>query len=161
IESGADMTLAAAAVTNTRRQLGMSSTFDQPLTQAQADALGISLAGRVGYRNMSPDPTQIGGAYVDPPHGGQWNSDYLYTDYTGVAAQRSVQAISPKAQIISGGNIDASTVGVLQNWWSDISAVGNIDTGVAYKQFDSWRGAPMPLIEATYSGTYNYLTYKG
>ena len=54
------------------------------------------------------DPSMIGGVPTDPPHGGQWNSTYQYTTYTGVALANLITSISPQAQIIAGGNLDAS-----------------------------------------------------
>jgi filamentous hemagglutinin len=160
IESGGDMRIYARDVTNTRRTLLFSGTFDQPLTDAEAAALGISLSGQVGTIN-TPDPNQIGGVYIDPPHSGQWNSDYLYTTYNGVAMRNALLSISPKAQIIAGGNLDTSAGSTWRNYWSDISAAGSINlTGVTLDQ-DGWKGAPQPQVLVNYSGDYHYRTYEG
>ncbi|WP_244121115.1 hypothetical protein [Burkholderia gladioli] len=73
------------------------------------------------------DPDSIGGVYTEPPHGGQWNSTYQFTTYyADSATATTVTDISPAAQIVSGGRIDASSVGTLQNYWSNIAAVGDI-----------------------------------
>ncbi len=76
----------------------------------------------VGWSNATPD--MIGGVNVEPPHGGQWNSGYQYTTHTGVAIANLIAGISPQAQIISGGRLDASNVGLFENYWSAVAAVG-------------------------------------
>ncbi|TFY98326.1 two-partner secretion domain-containing protein [Ramlibacter humi] len=160
IESGGNLRMYAANVTNTRRTLAFSGTFDQTLSDAEAAALGVSLSGQVGTVN-TPDPTQIGGVYIDPPHSGSMNSDYWYTTYNGVAMRNTLLSISPKAQIISGGNIDTSAGSTWKNYWSDISAAGAINlSGVTLDQ-DGWKGAPRPQVMVNYSGDYHYQTYKG
>jgi filamentous hemagglutinin len=158
IQSGGDMTINAATLTNTRRVLTMSTLFNQPVSQTVLNQLGISLSGITGQSD-TPNPNSIGGVYIDPPHGGSMNSDYLYTQYIGVANQNATTAISPQAQIIVGGNL-SPRVNLLQNYWSQIAAAGNIDlTGVSVDQ-NSWRGAQAAQIKVSYSGTYNYRTYR-
>ncbi|WP_253185617.1 hemagglutinin repeat-containing protein [Burkholderia plantarii] len=157
IQSGGDMLIEANLVTNTRRAMGVSGLM--PLDPAYVESLGISLAGRTGQANH-PDPNSIGGVYIDPPHGGSDNSDYLYTDYTGVASGSVVNYVTPKSQIISGGNLNAYSVGTLQNYWSQVAAVGNLGSPQSIDQ-DSWRGQTAPQIVVTYSGVYTYRTYKG
>lgn len=44
----------------------------------------------------------IGGVNIKPPNGGQWNSGYQYTTYTGVAIANLIARISPQAQIVGG-----------------------------------------------------------
>ncbi len=170
IESAGNMTLDAAQVTNTRTTMtttGLNQTVD-PALLAQ---LGISLKGctaivtaacdpghpYVGWV-LSGDPTAIGGAFPTPPHGGQWNSGYQYTTYTGVALANLIAGISPQAQIIAGGNLDASKVAVLQNYWSAVAAVGNIAAPVSLDQ-NSWQGQTAPEVQVTYSGYYHYTNY--
>lgn len=158
IQSGSDMTLDANQVTNTRRVMtttGDTTNVDPALLQQ----LGISLSGQTGQVN-TPCPTCIGGVYTDPPHGGQWNSNYEYTTYTGVAVANTIQSISPAAQIMSGGNLDASSVGTLKNYWSNIAAVGNIKAPANYDA-NSWgdSGQQAPSLTVTYSGQYHYNNY--
>ncbi|WP_375804571.1 hemagglutinin repeat-containing protein [Burkholderia glumae] len=157
IQSGRDMLIEANLVTNTRRAMGVSGLV--PLDPAYVESLGISLAGRTGQANH-PDPNSIGGVYIDPPHGGRDNSDYLYTDYTGIASGSVVNYVTPKSQIVSGGNLNAYSVGTLQNYWSQVAAVGNIGSPQSIDQ-NSWRGQTAPQIVVTYSGVYTYRTYKG
>jgi filamentous hemagglutinin len=170
IQSGGDMLIAANQVTNTRRAMsttGFTSSVDPNLLAG----LGISLSGcvavhmeacsgqNVGWVNPSDvDPSQIGGVYTDPPHGGQWNSGYQYTTYTGVALANTVASISPQSQIIAGGNLNASSVGTFQNYWSQVAAAGNIAMPAALDQ-DSWRGQSAPQVQVTYSGEYHYNNY--
>lgn len=170
IQSGGDMLIAANQVTNTRRTMsttGFTSSVDPNLLAT----LGISLSGcvavhmeacsgqNVGWVYPSDvDPSQIGGVYTDPPHGGQWNSGYQYTTYTGVALANTVASISPQSQIIAGGNLNASSVGTFQNYWSQVAAAGNIAMPAALDQ-DSWRGQSAPQVQVTYSGEYHYNNY--
>ncbi|MDR5826235.1 hypothetical protein, partial [Caballeronia sp. LZ043] len=134
IESAGDMALHAAQVTNTRTSM-TTTGLNQPLDPALMEQLGISMSGCTAWyaaacagQNVPwgapPDPNAIGGAYVEPPHGGQWNSGYQYTTYTGVALANLIASISPQAQIIAGGSLDASHVGLLQNFWSAVAAAG-------------------------------------
>ncbi|MBB2998932.1 large exoprotein involved in heme utilization and adhesion [Paraburkholderia tropica] len=102
--------------------------------------------------------TMIGGAPVAPPSGGQWNSGYQYTIYTGVALGNLIATISPQAQIVAGGNLDASRVNLFQNYWSAVTAAGNIAAPVALDQ-DSWQGQAAPEVQVTYSGYYHYTNY--
>lgn len=103
---------------------------------------------------------QPGGMYIEPPHGGQWNSAYFYTTYTGTVVGNTVTALSPTAQIVSGGKIDASSTGTLQNYWSSITAVGNVDMPHAYDA-NGWAatGQQAPTVTVTYSGQYHYNNY--
>ncbi|MGU7785355.1 hemagglutinin repeat-containing protein, partial [Burkholderia sp. PU8-34] len=158
IQSGADMALHADRVTNTRRQMKTSGWTTQ-VDPALLERLGISTSGRTGKPN-TPDPTAIGGVYIDPPHGGEMNSDYLYTTYTGKAVASTVTAISPQAQIISGGNLLATSVGTLQNYWSAVAAAGDIAMPRELDQ-DSWQGQIAPQVLVTYSGQYHYRNYDG
>jgi filamentous hemagglutinin len=158
IQSGGDMLVNANLLTNTRRTLVTSSTYDTYVDPSVLANLGVSLSGVTGQENYH-DPNSIGGVYIEPPHGGRMNSDYLNTTYYGTALANSVQSISPQAQIVSGGNLTTS-VGTLQNYWSQVSAVGNIALSGTLDQ-NSWQGQ-MPLqVQVVYSGTYNYRTYKG
>jgi len=160
IESAGDMELHAAQVTNTRTTM-TTTGLNQPVDPALLAQLGISLTGctavnmaacsgqNVGWSNAAP--TMIGGVNIEPPHGGQWNSGYQYTTYTGVALANLIATISPQAQIIAGGNLDASTVGLFQNYWSAVAAVGNIAAPIALDQ-NSWQGQTAPAVQVTYSG---------
>lgn len=173
IESTGDMTLDAAQVTNTRSTMtttGLNQSVDPNLLAS----LGISLSGctaldmnacsaghpYVGW--ATPDNpaflTMIGGVYTVPPQSGQWNSGYQYTTYTGVALANLIASISPQAQIVAGGNLDASKVGLFQNYWSAVTAVGNIAMPATLDQ-DSWQGQTAPEIQVTYSGYYHYTNY--
>ncbi|MBN3855055.1 filamentous hemagglutinin N-terminal domain-containing protein [Paraburkholderia sp. Ac-20340] len=170
IESAGDMELHAGQVTNTRTTMtttGLNQSVDPDLL-AQ---LGISLSGctaldmnacsaghpYVGWSTQG-DPNAIGGAYIEPPHGGQWNSGYQYTTYTGAALANLIAGISPQGQIIAGGNLDASSVGLFQNYWSAVAAVGNIAAPVSLDQ-NSWQGQAAPGVQVTYSGQYHYTNY--
>ncbi|MBE7939122.1 hemagglutinin repeat-containing protein [Ramlibacter aquaticus] len=159
LQSGSDMVLAAKSVINTRRRLTMSSTFDEPVSSQVLGDLNISLSGTTGQTN-TPDATGIGGVYIDPPHGGLYNSDYLYTTYTGSALQNTVQTISPMARIAAGGNL-AVMAGTLQNYWSQVASGGSVDLSGVNVDQESWRGAPSPRIQVSYSGDYVYRTYRG
>ncbi|MEA3116875.1 MAG: filamentous hemagglutinin, partial [Paraburkholderia sp.] len=158
IESGGGMELHADKVTNTRRVMrtsGYTSNVDPALLEQQ----GISMSGRTGQINVK-DPTSIGGVYTDPPHGGQWNSTYQYTTYTGSAVANTVTDISPAAQIVSGGGLDASSVGTLQNYWSNVAAAGNVESPAHYDA-DGWAatGQQAPGVKVKYSGQYHYNNY--
>ncbi|WP_232458161.1 hemagglutinin repeat-containing protein [Burkholderia ubonensis] len=179
IQSGSDMELHADKVTSTRRVMsttGSTSNVD-PAVLAQ---YGISLSGCAAYfagnctgqtsygirsDNLTPDMRDVllkqpGGMYIEPPHGGQWNSSYQYTTYTGTAVANKVTALSPAAQIVSGGKIDASSIGTLQNYWSSITAVGNLTMPQHYDS-DGWAatGQQAPTVTVTYSGQYHYNNY--
>ena len=159
IESGGNMLMSANTLTNTRRSLVMGTSFDQAISPAELHALGVVLTGSTGQVNVH-DPNSIGGVYIEPPHGGSMNSDYIRTDFTGTGSQNSVISTSPKAQIISGGNLKTST-NTFQNYWSQVSAIGNIDLSGASLDQDSWRGSVMPQYKIAYAGSYIYRTYKG
>ncbi|PTQ96411.1 filamentous hemagglutinin family protein [Paraburkholderia sp. GV068] len=152
IESAGDMELHAAQVTNTRTTM-TTTGLNQPVDPALLDELGISLSGGTGQVGIQ-DPNSIGGVFTDPPHGGQWNSTYQYTTYTGVALANLIAGISPQAQIIAGGNLDASNVGLFQNYWSAVAAVGNIAAPTTLDQ-NSWQGQTAPQVQVTYSGEYH------
>ncbi|HEY4353701.1 MAG TPA: filamentous hemagglutinin N-terminal domain-containing protein, partial [Paraburkholderia sp.] len=170
IESAGDMELHAGQVTNTRTTM-TTTGLNQPVAPTLLAGLGISLSGctaihmdacstahpYVGWTTQG-DPNAIGGAYVDPPHGGQWNSGYQYTTYTGVAVANLIAGISPQGQIIAGGNLDASSVGLLENYWSAVAAVGNLAAPVSLDQ-KSWQGQTAPGLQVTYSGYYHYTNY--
>ncbi|GLU33895.1 hemagglutinin repeat-containing protein [Trinickia caryophylli] len=172
IQSGGDMTIAANQVTNTRRVVSTSG-FTSAVDPSLLASLGISLSGCtaihmeacsgqvVGWVSVAnADPSLIGGVFIDPPHGGQWNSGYQRTTYTGVAMANTVTTISPQAQIVAGGNLDASSVDTFQNYWSRVAAVGNIGLPALLDQ-NSWRGQSAPQVQVTYSGQYHYRNYDG
>ncbi|WP_241019568.1 hemagglutinin repeat-containing protein [Burkholderia sp. Ac-20345] len=157
IQSGGDMELHANQITNTRRVMTTSTGSVDPATLAP---FGIPITGQTGQVGVK-DPTSIGGVYTDPPHGGQWNSTYQYTTfYADSATATTVTGISPGAQIVSGGNIDASTTGNLKNYWSSITAVGNIAMPQHYDG-DGWAatGQQAPSVTVSYSGQYHYNNY--
>ncbi|AJY11314.1 hemagglutinin repeat-containing protein [Burkholderia dolosa] len=181
IQSGGDMELHADKITNTRRVMtttGYTNNVDPAVLAAQ----GISLSGCASYfavncegggqmiaglrsDNITPEQTaalikQPGGMYIEPPHGGQWNSGYFYTTYTGVASANMINDISPAGQIVSGGNIDATSSGLLQNYWSNIAAVGSVKLPAQYDA-DGWKasGQEAPGVIVTYSGQYHYNNY--
>ncbi len=157
IQSGGDMELHANQITNTRRVMTTSTGSIDPATLAP---FGIPIKGQTGQVGVK-DPTSIGGVYTDPPHGGQWNSTYQYTTfYADSATATTVTGISPGAQIVSGGNIDASTTGTLKNYWSSITAVGNIQMPQHYDG-DGWAatGQQAPSVTVSYSGQYHYNNY--
>ena len=158
IESGSDMFLGAGVVNNTRRVL-TTSGFTAQLDPNVLAQLGISMSGTTGQVN-TPNPNSIGGVYIDPPHGGAMNSDYMYTTYTGSGVESAITAISPKSQVISGGTMWLSSVGTFQNYWSQVAAVGNIALP-ALQDNNSWHGATPPQVQITYSGQYHYRTYDG
>ncbi|WMY10016.1 hemagglutinin repeat-containing protein [Paraburkholderia phenoliruptrix] len=170
IESAGDMELHAAQVTNTRATM-TTTGLNQPVDPGLLAQLGISMSGctaldmnacsaghpYVGWSTQG-DPTAIGGAYIEPPHGGQWNSGYQYTTYTGEALANLIARISPQAQIVSGGNLDASNVGLFQNYWSAVAALGNLAAPMTLDQ-NSWQGQTAPGVQVTYSGYYHYTNY--
>ncbi|WNC91734.1 filamentous hemagglutinin N-terminal domain-containing protein [Paraburkholderia sp. FT54] len=167
IESAGDMELHAAQVTNTRTAMTTTS-LNQPVDPNLLAQLGVSLSGctavniaacsgqYVGW--FTADPSMIGGVNIEPPHGGQWNSGYQYTTYTGVALANLIASISPQAQIVAGGNLDASAVGLFQNHWSAVAAAGNIAAPISLDQ-NSWQGQSAPEVQVTYSGYYHYTNY--
>ncbi|MGS0897431.1 hemagglutinin repeat-containing protein [Burkholderia stagnalis] len=157
IQSGGDMELHADKVTNTRRVMTTSTSSIDPALLAQ---FGIPISGRTGRIGVK-DPDSIGGVYTEPPHGGQWNSTYQFTTYyADSATATTVTDISPAAQIVSGGKIDASSVGTLQNYWSNIAAVGDVKMPARYDA-DGWAasGQNLPGVTVSYSGQYHYNNY--
>ncbi|WP_279613407.1 hemagglutinin repeat-containing protein [Burkholderia sp. BCC0405] len=176
IQSGGDMELHANQVTSTRRVMKTSTSQIDPALLAQ---FGISMSGCVAVHmeacsgrdvpwvDLSKPEVRalfldfVGGVPTDPPHGGQWNSSYQKTTYSAdSAAATTVTDISPAAQIASGGNIDASTTGNLKNYWSSITAVGNIQMPQHYDG-DGWAatGQQAPSVTVSYSGQYHYNNY--
>ncbi|MBO7777053.1 contact-dependent inhibition toxin BcpA, partial [Burkholderia pseudomallei] len=157
IQSGGDMELHADKITNTRRVMTTSTGSVDPATLAP---FGVPIKGQTGQVGVK-DPTSIGGVYTDPPHGGQWNSTYQYTTYyADSATATTVTSISPAAQIVSGGSINASTVASLQNYWSSIAAVGNVQMPKSYDA-NGWAatGQQAPSVTVSYSGQYHYNNY--
>ncbi|MDN7428233.1 hemagglutinin repeat-containing protein [Burkholderia sp. AU45388] len=157
IQSQGDMELHADKVTSTRRVMKTSTSQIDPASLAQ---FGIPISGRTGQVGVK-DPDSIGGVYTEPPHGGQWNSTYQFTTYyADSATATTVTDISPAAQIVSGGKIDASSVGTLQNYWSNIAAVGDIKMPSHYDA-DGWAasGQKLPGVTVSYSGQYHYNNY--
>jgi filamentous hemagglutinin len=152
------MAIDANTLTNTRRVLTVSTTYTEAVDPGLLSGLGISMSGTVGQRDV-PDPDSIGGVYIEPPRGGGDNSVYLNTTYSGVARSNALLAISPEAQMIAGGNLTPQ-VDVLQNYWSSVAAGGNIALSGLLDQ-DSWRDNLPLQVQVVYSGTYNYLQYKG
>ncbi|WP_244127239.1 hemagglutinin repeat-containing protein [Burkholderia vietnamiensis] len=181
IQSGGDMELHADKVTSTRRVMSTSGSTSNVDPAALAQ-YGISLSGCASYfavncmnggqmiaglrsDNITPAEAaaiiaQPGGMYIEPPHGGQWNSGYFYTTYTGTAVANTVTALSPTAQIVSGGSLNATSTGTLQNYWSSITAVGNLDLPQNYDG-NGWAatGQQAPTVTVTYSGQYHYNNY--
>ncbi len=157
IQSGGDMELHADKVTSTRRVMKTSTRSIDPSLLGQ---FGVPISGRTGRIGVK-DPDSIGGVYTEPPHGGQWNSTYQFTTYyADSATATTVTDISPAAQIVSGGKIDASSVGTLQNYWSNIAAVGDIKMPGRYDA-DGWAasGQKLPGVSVSYSGQYHYNNY--
>jgi len=170
IQSDGDMALHADTVTNTRRVM-TTTGYTSNVDPAVLEQYGISMSGCVAFHMAAcsgqnvgwtaiGDPAMIGGAFTDPPHGGQWNSGYQYTTYTGVAVANMIKDISPAAQIVSGGAIDASSSGTVKNYWSNIAAVGNVSLPARYDA-DGWAatGQQAPGVTVTYSGYYHYNNY--
>ncbi|MBO7776116.1 contact-dependent inhibition toxin BcpA, partial [Burkholderia pseudomallei] len=157
IQSDGAMELHADKITNTRRVMTTSTGSVDPATLAP---FGVPIKGQTGQVGVK-DPTSIGGVYTDPPHGGQWNSTYQYTTYyADSATATTVTSISPAAQIVSGGSINASTVASLQNYWSSITAVGNVQMPKSYDA-NGWAatGQQAPSVTVSYSGQYHYNNY--
>ena len=157
IQSGGNMELHADKITNTRRVMTTSTSSIDPSLLGQ---FGIPISGRTGQIGVK-DPDSIGGVYTEPPHGGQWNSTYQFTTYyADSATATTVTGISAAGQIVSGGNIDASSVGTLQNYWSNIAAVGDIKMPSHYDA-DGWAasGQKLPGVTVSYSGQYHYNNY--
>ena len=147
IQSSGDLVIRADTLTNTRRVLTAGTTYTNT----------GSTSGSVYWTSENPDVP--GGRYVEPPHGGHWNSLYMGTDYTTTTARNSIEEISPEAQILVGGSF-TPIVATLQNYWSKVNSQGDIAlNGVSLDQ-DSWRGAQSLQERTTSSGVYNYRTYQ-
>ncbi|WP_043278344.1 hemagglutinin repeat-containing protein [Burkholderia pseudomallei] len=186
IQSGASMELHADKVTNTRRVMQTSGNTSQ-VDPALLQQLGISMSGCAAYYieacsgqdvhwiNLFHDPNypdydpapiiaalklQPAGVFTVPPNGGQWNSGYQYTTYEGKATANTVTKLSPGAQIASGGDLDASTVKTFQNYWSSVTAAGNIKQPASL-DMDGWgaTGQQAPGVTVVYSGYYHYNNY--
>ncbi|PPB80362.1 hemagglutinin repeat-containing protein, partial [Mycetohabitans endofungorum] len=173
IESGGPMQLHADRVLNTRRVM-RTSGFTENVDPALLARHNISMQGCTAIYMEAcyghsvpwvdkPSPemaSMIGGAFTEPPHGGQWNSTYQYTTYEGKAVANTVTDISPAGQIISGGALDASAVGLLQNYWSNVAAVGDIQQPT-HLDMDGWAatGQQAPMVRVRYSGQYHYNNY--
>lgn len=186
IQSGGSMELHADKVTNTRRVMQTSGNTSQ-VDPALLQQLGISMSGCAAYYiaacsgqdvhwiNLFHDPNypdydpapiiaalklQPGGVFTVPPNGGQWNSGYQYTTYEGKATANTVTKLSPGAQIASGGDLDASTVKTFQNYWSSVTAAGNIKQPASL-DMDGWgaTGQQAPGVTVVYSGYYHYNNY--
>uniref|UniRef100_UPI0016408B1F hemagglutinin repeat-containing protein n=1 Tax=Burkholderia gladioli TaxID=28095 RepID=UPI0016408B1F len=176
IQSGSEMELHADKVTSTRRVMKTSTSQIDPASLAQ---FGISMVGcsavdmtacsgrDVGWVDLSKPEVQAlfldfpGGVPTVPPHGGQWNSSYQKTTYyADSATATTVTSLSPAAQIVSGGKIDASSVGTLQSYWSNIAAVGDVKMPARYDA-DGWAasGQKLPGVTVSYSGQYHYNNY--
>ncbi|WP_145574323.1 hemagglutinin repeat-containing protein [Yersinia alsatica] len=148
IESGKDLLVYATTLTNRRHILTANSDF------VVADTVNGSAYWTVD------NPDIPGGRYSEPPHEGADNSDYIGTDYTSTIAYNSIDNISPEAQLLAGGNLTPQ-VGTLENFWSKISAQGEINlTGVTLQQ-DGWGSAQRLMEQTTSSGQWNYRNYKG
>ncbi|MGE4802919.1 hypothetical protein AB8989_21465, partial [Yersinia hibernica] len=148
IESGKDLLVYANTLTNRRHILTANSDF----------VVADTVNGSAYWTEDNPDIP--GGRYAEPPHGGSMNSDYIGTDYTSTIAYNSIDNISPEAQLLAGGNLTAQ-VGTLENYWSKVSAQGEIDlTGVTVQQ-DGWGNAQRLIERTTSTGVWRYRTYKG
>ncbi|ATM85663.1 hemagglutinin repeat-containing protein [Yersinia frederiksenii] len=148
IESGKDLLVYATTLTNRRHILTANSNF----------VVADTVNGSAYWTADNPDIP--GGRYAEPPHGGSMNSDYIGTDYTSTIAYNSIDNISPEAQLLAGGNLTAQ-VGTLENYWSKVSAQGEIDlTGVTVQQ-DGWGNAQRLIERTTSTGVWRYRTYKG
>jgi filamentous hemagglutinin len=148
IESGKDLTVVANVLTNTRRILTVGAGY-------------TDTGSFTGSGVWSLTTTSVpGGRYIEPAHGGSMNADYVNTSYTTTTARNAVEQISPEARLLAGADFTPG-VALLQNYWSKVSAAGNISlNGVTLDQ-DSWRGAASPSERSTSSGTYNYRIYTG
>ncbi|WP_186373803.1 hemagglutinin repeat-containing protein [Yersinia rohdei] len=148
IESGKDMLIYASTLTNRRHILSANSDF----------VIADTVTGSAVWTEENPDIP--GGRYDEPPHGGSMNSDYVNTDYTLTLAYNGIDEISPEAQLLAGGNLTPQ-VGTLENFWSKISAQGEIDLSGVTLQQDGWGSAQRLIERTTSSGQWNYRNYKG
>lgn len=148
IESGKDLLVYASKLTNSRHILTANSNF-----------VAAGTVSGTGYWTAE-NPDIPGGRYAEPPHGGSMNSDYIGTNYTSTTAKNSIDKISPEAQLLAGGNL-MPHVSTLENFWSKVSAQGEIDlSGVTLNQ-DGWGNAQRLIERTTSSGEWRYRTYKG
>ncbi len=148
IESGKDLLVYASKLTNSRHILTANSNF-----------VAAGTVSGTGYWTTT-NPDIPGGRYAEPPHGGSMNSDYIGTNYTSTTAKNSIDKISPEAQLLAGGNLTPH-VSTLENFWSKVSAQGEIDlSGVTLNQ-DGWGNAQRLIERTTSSGEWRYRTYKG
>ncbi|WP_392432438.1 hemagglutinin repeat-containing protein [Yersinia sp. HM-2024] len=148
IESGKDLLVYATTLTNRRHILTANSDF----------VVADTVNGSAYWTEDNPDIP--GGRYAEPPHGGSMNSDYIGTDYTSSIAYNSIDQISPEAQLLAGGNFTPQ-VGTLENYWSKVSAQGEISlTGVTLQQ-DGWGSQQRLMEQTTSTGEWRYRTYKG
>ncbi|OMK91138.1 hemagglutinin [Yersinia pestis subsp. microtus bv. Caucasica] len=148
IESGKDMLIYATTLTNSRHILTANTDF----------IVADTVTGTAVWTAENPDIP--GGRYAEPPDGGADNSDYIGTEYTSVIAYNGIDQISPEAQLLAGGNLTPQ-VGTLENFWSKVSAQGEIDlTGVTLQQ-DGWGDQQRLMEQTTSSGVWRYRTYKG
>ncbi len=148
IESGKDLLVYASKLTNSRHILTANSNF-----------VAAGTVSGTGYWTAE-NPDIPGGRYAEPPHGGSMNSDYIGTNYTSTTAKNSIDKISPEAQLLAGGNL-IPHVSTLENFWSKVSAQGEINlSGVTLNQ-DGWGNAQRLIERTTSSGEWRYRTYKG
>lgn len=148
IESGKDLLVYANTLTNRRHILTANTQF----------VAGNTVSGSAYWTAANPDIP--GGRYAEPPHGGSMNSDYIGTNYTSTSAYNSIDKISPEAQLLSGGSFTPQ-VGTLQNYWSKVSAQGEIDLSGVTLQQDGWGSAQRLIERTTSTGEWRYRTYKG
>ncbi|MFT5419723.1 MAG: filamentous hemagglutinin [Candidatus Endobugula sp.] len=154
IGSEGDMRIIADTITNTRRVLQTTDTYN---------ADGKTVSGYVVW--TAANPNVPGGRYIEPPHGGSQNSDYIRTEYTGTTFRNSVTQNSPRGIIEVGGDFTPEATS-LNNYWSDITVAGNMVLGSTALDQDSWtngnngQGTTPYAESATYQGKYWYRTYK-
>ncbi|WP_145496096.1 hemagglutinin repeat-containing protein [Yersinia bercovieri] len=148
IESGKDLLVYASKLTNSRHILTANSNFVVAGTES----------GTAYWTAANPDIP--GGRYAEPPHGGSMNSDYIGTNYTSTIAKNSIDKISPEAQLLAGGSLTPH-VGTLENYWSKISAQGEIDLSSVTLNQDGWGSAQRLIERTTSTGEWRYRTYKG
>ncbi|AIN17704.1 hypothetical protein CH54_1917 [Yersinia rochesterensis] len=148
IESGKDMLIYATTLTNRRHILTANTDF----------VVADTVNGTAYWTAENPDIP--GGRYAEPPHGGSMNSDYIGTNYTSTIAYNGIDQISPEAQLLAGGNLTPQ-VGTLENFWSKVSAQGEIDLSGVTLQQDGWGSAQRLIEKTTSSGEWRYRTYKG
>ncbi|MDN0128018.1 hemagglutinin repeat-containing protein [Yersinia massiliensis] len=148
IESGKDLLVYANTLTNRRHILTANTEF----------VTGETVSGTAYW--TAENPNIPGGRYAEPPHGGSMNSDYIGTNYTSTSAYNSIDKISPEAQLLAGGNLTPH-VNTLENFWSKVSAQGEIDLSGVTLQQDGWAGQQRLIERTTSTGEWRYRTYKG